>query len=282
MQVERPEDNEEKTWFPTPEHLGNEQEHSPIQKRILKELRDLAELEKLDPTENEESRSKFLSMFKWTDSLITGNDRKNLEDTIVEFNDIFARHRLDIRMNTQIKVSLTPQDDKLVYTQNLPVAINLKQDLTVELTLMHRYGIITTLPFSKYASPIFAQRKPNAKLRLLVDLRKINALIADDYINNNHPVSTLSDAQHLAAKKLFCKLDCSHAYHCLQMADQRSVELLASNFASGTFAYRRLAQGLSRAVSAFSRIMREYLDSVIKADQCAQYVDDIGINANTT
>ena len=126
---------------------------------------------------------------------------------------------------------------------------------------MHRYGIITTLPFSKYAIHISAQRKPNGKLRLLVDLRKINALIADDYINNNHPVSTLSDAaQHLAGKKLFCKLDCSQAYHCLQMADQRSVELLAFNFASRTFAYRRLAQGLSRALSAFSSFMREYLD----------------------
>ena len=105
MQIERPDDNEEKFWFPTPEHLGNEQEDSPIQKRILKELRDLAELEKLDPTENEESRNKFLSMFKWTDSLIAGKDRENLEDTIVEFNDIFARHRLDIGMNTQFKVS---------------------------------------------------------------------------------------------------------------------------------------------------------------------------------
>ena len=283
MQVERPDDNEEKFWFPTSEHPGNEQEHSPIQKRILKELRDLAELEKLDPTENEESRNKFLSMFKWTDSQIANKDRENLEDTIVEFNDIFARHRLDIGMNTQFKVSLTPQDDKPVYTQSLPVPINLKEDLTVELALMHRYGIITTLPFSKYTSPIFAQRKPNGKLRLLVDLRKINALIADDYINNNHPVSTLSDAaQHLAGKKLFCKLDCSQAYHCLQMADQRSVELLAFNFASRTFAYRRLAQGLSRALSAFSSFMREYLDSVIKADQCAQYVDDIGIAANTT
>ena len=28
--------------------------------------------------------------------------------------------------------------------------------------------------------------------------------------------------------------------------------------------------------------MREYLDSVIKADQCAQNIDDIGIAANTT
>ena len=283
MQVDKPEDIEEKFWFPTPDNPGNEQEHTTIQKRILKELRELAELEKLDPTENAESRQKFLSLFKWTDSLITGKDRENLETTLVEFNDIFARHRLDIGMNTQFKVSLTPRDDKPVYTQSLPVPINLKEDLTVELALMHKYGIITTLPFSKYASPIFAQRKPNGKLRLLVDLRKINALIADDYINNNHPVSTLSDAaQHLAGKKLFCKLDCSQAYHCLQMADQRSVELLAFNFASRTFAYRRLAQGLSRALSAFSSFMREYLDAVIKADQCAQYVDDIGIAANTT
>ena len=66
------------------------------------------------------------------------------------------------------------------------------------------------------------------------------------------------------------------------MADQQSIELLAFNFASRTFAYRRLAQGLSRSLSAFSSFIREYLDPVIKADQCAQYVDDIGIAANTS
>ena len=159
--------------------------------------------------------------------------------------------------------------------------IHLKEDLIVELALMHKYGIITVLLFSEYAIPIYTQRKPNGNLRLLVDLRKINTLIADDLTNNNHPVSTSSDAaQHLAGKSLFCILDCSQADHCLQMADQRSVEMLAFNFVSETFAYKRLAQGLSRSVSAFSSFMREYLDPVVKADQWAQYVDDIGIAAN--
>ena len=161
------------------------------------------------------------------------------------------------------------------------MSINLKEDTLVELALLHRYGIITTLPCSKYASPIFAQNNSKGKLRLLVNLRKINNLISDDYINNNHPVSTLTDpAQHMAGKKLFCKLDCSQAYHCLQMADQRSIEMLAFNFASRTFAYKRLEQALSRALSAFSSFIREYLDKVIIADQCAQYVDDIGIADN--
>ena len=124
--------------------------------------------------------------------------------------------------------------------------IQLKKDLVVELALMHKYGIITVLPFSRHASPIFAQRKSNGKLRLLVDLRKINSLISDDYNNNNNPVSTLLDAaQHLAGKSLFCKLDCSQTYHCLQMAHQRSAEMLAFNFASRTFAYNRLAQVLA-------------------------------------
>ena len=184
-------------------------------------------------------------------------------------------------MNREFKVKLTPKDDKAIYSQKLPMPIPLKEDLNVELVLMYKYGIITVLPFSKYASPIFARRKPNGKLGLFVDFRKINTLTADDYTNNNHPVSTLSDAaQHLAGKSLFCKLDCSQAYHCLQMADQRSVEMLAFNLASRTFAHKRLAQGLSRSVSAFSSLMREYLDPVVKADQFAHYVDDTGIAAN--
>ena len=114
-------------------------------------------------------------------------------------------------MNTDFKVKLRLKDGKAVYSQSSLMPIHVKEDLIVELAFRHKFGIITVLPFSKYASPIFAQRKPNAKLRLLVDLRKINTLIADDYINHNHPVSTLSDvAQHLAGKSPFCKLDCSN------------------------------------------------------------------------
>ena len=188
---------------------------------------------------------------------------------------------MDIGINTEIPVKLTPKEDRALYNQSLPRPIHLEEDLIVELALMHKNGIIKVLPFSKYASPIFAQRKGNGKLRIFVDLRKITTLIADDYTNNNHPVSTLSDAaQHLAGKSLFCKLDCSQAYHCLQMADQQSVERIAFNFVSRTIAYKGLAQSLSRSVSAVSSFIREYLNPVVKADQCVQYVDDIGIAAN--
>ena len=273
--------NPENYWFPTPENPGNPAEHTHIQKRILRERQALQDLETLDPTKDEESWAKFLENFDWKDSTLSADERGKIEEMLVEFHSLCARHRFDMGMNEEFKVKLTPKNDSPPYSQSLPAPINLKEDILVELAMLRKYGIITKLPFSKYASPIFAQKKPNGKLRLLVDLRKINNLISDDYINKYHPVSTLVDAaQHMAGKKVFCNLDWSLAYHCQQMADQRSTEMLAFNFASRTFAYRRLAQGLSRALSAFSSFMREYLDKVIKADQCAQYVDDIGIAAN--
>ena len=269
-------------WFSTPNIPGDPTTHNPIQSRILREIQELGKIQKLDPAASPEDREAFFKHFNWKDSQLTTEDQRDIEQILVEFNDILARHRLDIGINHEFKIKLTPKTEEPTYSQSLPCPINLKEDLTVELALMHYFGIITTLPFSKYASSIFAQRKPNGRLRLLVDLRKVNNLISDDYTNNKHPVSTLTDAdQHLAGKKLFCKLNCSQAYHVLQMADQKSVQLLAFNFASRTFAYLRLALGLSRSLSSFSSFMREYLDKAIRADKCAQYVDDIGIATNS-
>ena len=203
-------------WFPSPQNPGNVREHTPIQTRILNELRELEQLENLNPLEDTNSRDQFLSNFDWTDSTLQLDAKQADENLLVKFHDIFARHRFDIGINAEFKLQLTPLDNRPAYSHCLPAPINLKDDILVELALLHKSGILTTLPFSKYASSSFAQMKPNGKLRLLVDLRKINTLIADDYINNNHTVSTLTDAaQHMAGINLFCKLDCSQAYRCL-------------------------------------------------------------------
>ena len=98
-------------------------------------------------------------------------------------------------MNTEFKVKLTTKNDKAVYNHNPLLPSHLKEDLIVDLALIHTFRIIT---------------EEGQNLHLLVDLRNVNSLIADDYTNNNHPLSTLSDkAQHLAGKSIFWKLDCS-------------------------------------------------------------------------
>ena len=87
----------------------------------------------------------------------------------------------------------------------------------------------------------------------------------------------MSDASnHFASKTLINKFDCSQAYHCVQMADEKSIQLLAFNFASRTYAYKCLAQGLSKSVTGFSSFIRHYLDPCLAANICTQYMDGIG------
>ena len=163
-------------WFPTPQNPGNEKEHTPIQTRILNELRELEQLEKLNPLEDIDSRNQFLSNFDWTDSTLQPVAKQAVENLLVEFHDVFARHRFDIGINTEFKKQLTPLDNRPGYSQSLPAPINLKYDILVELALLHKYGIITTLPFSKYASPIFAHRKPNGNYAFWLTSGKLTHL----------------------------------------------------------------------------------------------------------
>ena len=100
-------------WFSTPENPGNTEDHTPIQTRILTELRELQRKEKLNSKDDLESRTEFLKQFDWTDTLLTETEKQTVEDILVEYHDMFARHRMDIVMNTP-KVKLTPKDDKAV------------------------------------------------------------------------------------------------------------------------------------------------------------------------
>ena len=240
-------------WYPTPETCSEPDKLNAIERRIYDELLAVRELEKLDLSQSDEHWLNFLKNFTWDDSLLTPSQRLQVEELLVEYNSIFTKHRFDIGMNTDFKVRLTPQHEEPVYSQSLPTPTNLKDDLLVESVLMQEYGIITTLPHSKYSSPIFAQRKPNGKLRISVDLRRINHLIKNDYGEHNHPLTTIADAaQTHGREKYLCKLDCSQAYHCIPIADEQSVQLLSFNFGSRTVAFLRLAQGLDRSLSAFT------------------------------
>ena len=75
-------------------------------------MNELKDKEKLNPQESTEAQNKFLKRFDWTD---TEMEKQAIESILVEYLDILARHRMDIGINTEFKVKLTPKDDKAVY-----------------------------------------------------------------------------------------------------------------------------------------------------------------------
>ena len=106
----KPEDFRENYWFPTSEDPGDPQHHTPIQKRILSELINLQELEKVNPQKDPESRRQFLSKFDWTDSMLQPPEIARIEDLLVEYHEILARHRINIGMNEDFQIKLTSKD----------------------------------------------------------------------------------------------------------------------------------------------------------------------------
>ena len=160
LRTSKPEQQDNTFWLPTPESPGKPEDHTPIQTRILKELNELKDKEKLNPQESTESRNKILKWFDWTDTLLTETDKQAIEDILVEYHDIFARHRMDIGMNTEFKVKLTPKDNKAVYSRSLPMPIHLKEEVIVELSLMHNLALLqyclspsTRSPYLRKGSP---------------------------------------------------------------------------------------------------------------------------------
>ena len=76
-------DDSENYWFPTPEEPVDPQTHTPIQQRILKELRNLQELERLDPQDIPEARKQFLANFDWADSTLNPTEITQIEELLV-------------------------------------------------------------------------------------------------------------------------------------------------------------------------------------------------------
>ena len=269
QQPKRPSPEYEKIWLPTPETCQNPENLPPVQKKIFDNISELQQRDSLNTQSNEKDKETFLKQFDWSKSSSNAAQIAEMQNLLLEYYDIVAKHRFDVGYNTELKVKLTPAHDLPVYVRNPPTPIHLRDEILVELALMQYYGIVTLLPNSKYSSPIFAQGKPSGKLRILIDLRRVNHLHRNDYSDKNFPISNVTDAvHHFAGKTLFTKLDCSQAYHCVQMADPLSVQLLSFNFASRTYAYTRLAQGINKSVTGFSSFVRSYLDSCLAANLC--------------
>ena len=125
-------------------------------------------MEYLNSQENITSRIQIF-FNDWTGSASQPEVKQAVETTLVDFPDVFAQNRFDIGFRTELKIKLTPQNDKPFYRQSFAVPIIFIDFILVELDLLKKFGIITLL-FSKYASPILAQKKLNGKLRLMFDM----------------------------------------------------------------------------------------------------------------
>ena len=107
-------------WYPTPETCDDPSKLNRIERRIYDEIIKLREEEKLDPTADDQHRKEFLVNFQWENSILDERERQQIENLLVKYHNVFARHRIDIGIKTDFKIKLTPKHDEPVYAQSWP------------------------------------------------------------------------------------------------------------------------------------------------------------------
>ena len=90
----------------------------------------------MDPTNNESDKREILKKFSWETCVLNDDQKKKFEKFLVEYYDVFAKHRFDVGYNRELKIKLTPERPLVVYVQGPPAPIHLRDEILVELALL--------------------------------------------------------------------------------------------------------------------------------------------------
>ena len=134
--------------------------------------------------------------------------------------------------------------------------------------------VIEGIDSSEWVSPLVVVWKKSGKIRLCVDLRKVNeALVVDKF-----PLPNIDEILgELHGAKYFARLDLASAYHQLPLSAE-SRDLTAFITHDGLFRFKRVCFGIASAPSAFQKMMSVVLRG-LKGIQF--YLDDIIVFGKT-
>ena len=154
------------------------------------------------------------------------------------------------------------------YNENYAAKIN------VEIDKLSEAGFIYEIEHTEWVSPLVVVPKKNGKLRVCVNLKKVNAATVRD-----HYLLPITDhvIERVAGAEAYSFLDGFSGYNQLSI-DPRDQHKTAFATDRGTFAYRVMPFGLTNAPATFQRLMchifKEFLKKFLEV-----YVDDLCVHS---
>ena len=152
---------------------------------------------------------------------------------------------------------------------------HLRDELRSQLDDLAQQGILEEAD-GTWASPVMLTRKKNSKWRLVVDLRRVNA------ITNlpAYPIPRIDDASEtLAGSSYFCVLDMNSAYHQISIDPTDRVKTTITT-PFGNWQYRRMCFGLASAPFTCAKLLNIVLGDM-SPHTCVTYFDDIIVHGKS-
>ena len=193
-----------------------------------------------------------------------------LEHLVKNYSDIFSDN-LGLMKGFKVKINVEPNvSPKFVKARTAHFAM--KDVVEAEIDKMEKEGILKSVSFSDWASPIVIVPKPDGNIRICSDYKRtINPVIKNDTYPQPTPEELFSKIQE---GKKFSKIDLTKAYLQLEL-DEESQKFLTINTCKGLKHFTRLPYGVKPASGIFQRVIENALTNI---SNTAVKIDDILIS----
>lgn len=230
-----------------------------------------AELDRL----KEEMPNHLQDLFKRSISEITNEQAVQLGNLLIDFQDIFAKHDLDIGCFEGLEHTIDTGDNPPVRQRLRRTPLGYEGEEEKHLDKLLKQGIITPSS-SAWASPPVLVRKKDGSVRYCIDYRILNSCTVKD----SFPIPSVDMClDTLAGSKYFSTLDLASGYYNLKVkASDRHKTAFCTKF--GVFEHIRLPFGLCNSPATFMRGMELILRGLTWKTVLA-YLDDVIVLGST-
>ena len=206
---------------------------------------------------------------------LTAEQRTNVRNLLVKYDDIFSKHEYDIGRTHLVEYHIDTGSSRPIRQPLRRQPLKHLDAIDENVSSMLEHGIIEPAA-SPWASNVVIVAKKDGSLRFCVDYRAINSVTYKD----SYPLPLIDNCLNaMSGASWFSTLDLRAGYHNIPVAE-KDRDKTAFITRRGCWRYTVMPFGVTCAPSVFQRLMDLVLAG-LSYEYCLVYLDDIIIYART-
>merc|ERR1711893_445229 len=204
--------------------------------------------------------------------LLSPDQRQELAKIMIEYQDSFSKHDMDLGRTTLEVHRIPTGDAKPVRLPPRRAPMHMQGDVSTQIEQLIACGAVEDCT-SPWAFPLVIVSKKDGRKRICVDYRKLNDLTVPD----GHALPRLDDSlDQLRGATVYSTLDMTMGYHQVLVAEEDRDKTAFVDGRGHHLRYVTMPFGLNNAPATFQRLMEKVLKGLIYKFVVV-YLDDVVI-----